>query len=337
MRRAFITGLGGLTLTPFESRFLAATRPAGLILFSRNCDTPAQVRSLIADARAAIGTRDCLVLIDQEGGRVQRLRPPHWRALPPAALFGAIHGADPAAGLAGAHAIARLIAADLAALGINANCTPVLDLPVPGSHDVIGNRAFGSAPAPVIALGRAVAEAHLAGGVLPIVKHIPGHGRALSDSHLDLPVVTASIAELERTDFAPFRALKHLPAAMTAHIVFTAVDPERPLSTSRRAMDMIVRGAIGYDGLVMSDDLSMRALAGDMTTRARDVIAAGCDLALHCNGQLAEMEAVAAAVPVLAGRAHERFQHAFAVTRHATPFDQLAAEALLERLMTTVA
>ena len=337
MRKAFITGLGGLTLSQPEARFLAAARPAGLILFARNCDTPDQVRRLICDARAAIGAGDTLVLIDQEGGRVQRLRPQHWRALPPAAMYGAIHGVDPAKGLAAARAVARLTADDLAGLGINANCTPVLDLPVAGSHDVIGNRAYGREPAAVAALGRAVAEGHMAGGILPIIKHIPGHGRATSDSHLDLPVVSTSLAELEATDFAPFRALRDLPAAMTAHIVFTAVDRERPVSTSRHAMATIVRGAIGYDGLVMSDDLSMRALAGKMAARARDVIAADCDLALHCNGALAEMEAVAGAVPALTGPALERVQRAFAATCNLTPFDRPAAEAMLAEIMSTVA
>ncbi len=337
MHAAFITGLAGPDLTRGEAAFLRASRPAGIILFARNCVAPAQVHRLVADARTAIGGNDVLVLIDQEGGRVQRLRPPHWRTLPPGAAFGAHYGVDPAGALAAARAIAQLTAADLTALGINTNCAPVLDLPVSGSHDVIGNRAYGNAPAEVIALGRAVAEGYLAGGVLPIIKHIPGHGRATADSHLHLPVVTTPFDELERTDFAPFRALRELPAAMTAHIVFTAVDRDRPLSTSPVAMARIVRGAIGYQGLVMSDDLSMQALSGSIAERARGVIAADCDLALHCNGDLAEMQAVAGAVPQLAGRALQRFQVARAAARHAAPFDQVAAEATLERMLAIVA
>jgi beta-N-acetylhexosaminidase len=332
-RAALIVGLHGLELRADERAFLADVRPAGIILFARNITMPEQVGRLIAEARAAIGCDDSLALIDQEGGRVQRLRPPHWRALPRAATLAALYQRDREAGCAAARLIARLTAGDLAALGIDTNCTPVLDLPVDGAHDIIGDRAFGTSVDQVVALGRAVAEGHLAGGVLPVIKHIPGHGRARADSHLELPVVATRRDELARTDFAPFAALADLPVAMTAHIVFSAIDPLHPASTSAVVTSEVIRGAIGFDGLLMSDDLSMKALGGPMRTRAEAVIGAGSDLALHCNGDLAEMQAAAAGVPALAGRAAERFVRACALRRRNDVYDPAAAEAMLDDVL----
>ena len=263
---------------------------------------------------------------------MQRLRPPISRTLPPAASYGALYAEDPRAGVEAARLVARLTADDLKALGINANCAPVLDVPAPGAHDIIGNRAFGASPAIIIALGGAVAEGLSDGGVLPIMKHIPGHGRATADSHLELPMVTASRDELT-VDLEPFTALAHLPAAMTAHVVFTSLDPHNAASTSPLVHEMI-RGPIGFHGLLMSDDLSMKALSGTFAHRTRAVLAAGSDLALHCNGDFDEMCEVAASAPVLADEALARFDRALAVTtRLPQPYDEGAAQATLIRLL----
>ncbi len=337
MRTALITGVAGSTLAPREVAFLKEARPAGLILFARNLQDHEQIRALVGAVRDAAGTRDLLVLIDQEGGRVQRLRPPLGRPLPPAAAFGRAYKRDPAEAVAAAFAVARLLAADLSALAINANCAPVVDIPAPGSHEIIGDRAYGSNPAQVIALAKAVAEGLMAGGVLPVIKHIPGHGRATKDSHVALPVVTESRAELSSTDFAPFKALATMPAAMTAHVVFRAIDPDAPASTSALVTREIIRGEIGFDGLLLSDDLSMRALSGSMRERAERVIAAGSDLALHCNGDFAEMQAAAAGASVLKGRALERFAAALAVISGRQPFDSARAEAHLGRMLALAA
>ena len=329
MRSAYITGLEGEALTHGERVLLAATRPAGIILFARNCGTSDQIRRLVSDARNAIGSADVLVLIDQEGGRVRRLRPPEWRELPPAAAYGGIYAGDRDRALARARLVARLTAADLKSLGINTNCAPVLDVPVAGAHDIIGDRAYGAAWQQIADLGRAVAEGYMAGGVVPVAKHIPGHGRSLADSHLELPVVTAARPDLEASDFAPFHALRDLPAAMTAHVVFTALDADAPASTSATVIEDVIRGKIGFDGLLMSDDLGMKALTGPLYERAAAVIRAGSDVALHCSGELAEMEAVAAGSPALTGAALRRFESCLAVTTRAEPFDIAAAERAL--------
>ena len=334
MLAAFITALGGPDLTPAEAAVLRAARPCGIILFARNVRDPQQTLRLTQAARAAVDD-DILVLIDQEGGRVRRLRPPHWRELPAAAAYGRLYGDDSRAACRTARLAARLTAQELRAVGINTNCAPVLDVPVAGSHDIIGDRAYGTAPEQVCDLGLAVAEGFMAGGVLPVIKHIPGHGRATKDSHLDLPVVSASRAELEGTDFGAFRRLAHLPAAMTAHVVFSAIDTDLPASVSPRVTAEIVRGAIGFDGLLMSDDLGMKALTGDIGSRARAVIAAGSDLALVCSGDLADTEAVAAVVPQLGGAALGRFERARAVFGQQEPFDVAQAEAGLERALRT--
>lgn len=327
--RALITGLEGVTSTPAERRFLHDVRPAGIILFARNCISADQIRALVASVHEAIGTEAILVLIDQEGGRVQRLRPPLARALPPARAYAKLYETDPVRAARSAFDAARLVAGELRALSINTNCAPVLDLPVAGSHDIIGDRAYGMVSAQVIALARAVAEGHMAGGVVPVIKHIPGHGRAMADSHHDLPVVRASHSELSATDFVPFRALAHMPAAMTAHVVYNAIDDGAPATNSARVVGEVIRGEIGFGGLLMSDDLSMQALSGTIRSRAERSIAAGCDVCLHCNGDLAEIEAAASGVPELAGEALARFDAAMAITRHCEPFDEAEALASL--------
>lgn len=320
--RALIVGCAGLSLTADEIAFFRDADPWGLILFRRNCADPAQVAALTAAFREAVGRAEAPVLIDQEGGRVQRLGPPHWPKYPPGRAYASIAANDPLAAREMARLGARLMAHDLNSLGITVDCLPVLDVPVPGSHDIIGDRAYGTAPAQVAALGRAAAEGLIAGGVLPVIKHIPGHGRAAADSHEALPVVTAGREALEGSDFYPFRVLADMPLAMTAHVVYAAIDAKRPATTSRTVMTQIVRGTIGYDGLVMTDDLSMKALSGTLASRTTAAFRAGCDVALHCNGRLDEMRDVAAASPLLKGRAARRAEAALARIRHAVePLD----------------
>jgi beta-N-acetylhexosaminidase len=325
--KAFISGCSGTSLNDAEREFFARERPCGFVLFARNCVSPEQLRALVASYREAVGSDDVLVLIDQEGGRVQRLRPPHWRDMPPARSYGLLYERDPEAAKRAAFAGARLMAQELLDCGINVNCTPVLDLPQQGAHEIIGDRAFGSDPDMVIALGRAVMDGTLAGGVLPVIKHVPGHGRALADSHLSLPHIDASQAELEAYDFVPFRALRDAPLAMTAHVLMPAFDDRRPATISPVIMGEVIRGFIGLDGLVMSDDIGMRALRGPFAERAREVIAAGCDVVLHCSGDFAEMVATASAAPPLDGIAAERLARAIRQLRPPQAFDVAAAEA----------
>ncbi len=311
MTLAAVFGCAGLALDPEETAFFRDVRPWGFILFARNVESPDQVRRLTASLRAAADRPDVPVMIDQEGGRVRRLRPPHWRAYPPAgAVAGLAASADVRRDLA--RLSGRLIAHDLASLGIDVNCAPVLDVPAPGAHDVIGDRAYGAAPDAVAVLGRAVAEGLIAGGVLPVIKHIPGHGRARADSHDELPVVDAPLAELEAVDFHPFQALSDMPAAMTAHVVYMALDPGHPATTSPTVIEGAIRGTIGFQGLLITDDLSMNALRGDLAERARASLAAGCDIVLHCNGDLAEMTQVAAGAGDLTGAAAARANAALA-------------------------
>ncbi|MFN3514046.1 MAG: beta-N-acetylhexosaminidase [Phenylobacterium sp.] len=322
MTLAAIFGCKGSRLGAEEAAFFRDVRPWGFILFARNVETPDQVRRLVDDLRATVGRADAPVLIDQEGGRVQRLGPPHWRRYPPGRAYGELPANDPLLRREITRLGARLLAHDLAALGINVDCVPVLDVPVPGAHDVIGDRAYGATPEAVAALGRAACEGLIAGGVLPVIKHIPGHGRATADSHLALPVVDAAYEDLDAWDFAPFRVLSDMPMAMTAHVVYTAVDPKRPATTSRKAMRQVIRGALGFDGLVMSDDLSMKALGGSFEERARASLAAGCDVVLHCNGDMHEMMAVAAGAKRLAGQAARRAAAALGrIARQPEPFD----------------
>ncbi|QDY99223.1 beta-N-acetylhexosaminidase [Nitratireductor mangrovi] len=304
--KAMILGCAGTSLSPEEEAFYRRHRPWGFILFARNIDNAEQVRTLVTALRASVDRAGAPVFIDQEGGRVQRLRPPLAPNYPAAALIGAIYARDPEAGLRAAWLMSRLHAFDLAGFGINADCLPVLDVPVEGAHDVIGQRAYAREPGAVEAMGRAAAAGLMAGGVLPVMKHIPGHGRARADSHMELPIVDASLDELRAHDFAPFKALSDLPMAMTAHVVYRAIDPGHPSTTSARVIADIIRGEIGFDGLLMSDDISMKALSGDFAQKTRAILAAGCDVVLHCNGVLDEMQDVAEEAPVLAGRALER-------------------------------
>jgi beta-N-acetylhexosaminidase len=313
--RAVIFGCAGPALSDTERAFFAEADPLGFILFARNVETPVQVRRLTRALRDAVGRNDAPILIDQEGGRVARLKPPHWRLPPPAATFGALARRDPATAGEAARLNGRLIAAELADLGITVDCAPVADLPAQGAHGVIGDRAYGDDPDGIVRLARAMADGLLDGGVLPVLKHIPGHGRARADSHAELPSVDAPRALLEQTDFAPFRALRDLPWAMTAHVRYTAIDPARPATTSAIVIAEIVRRHIGFDGLLLSDDLSMNALAGGLADRARDALTAGCDVALHCNGRLDEMRAIAAVVPRLAPPAALRLARGEALRR----------------------
>jgi beta-N-acetylhexosaminidase len=305
MTSACVFGCAGPVLDPEEAAFFRDARPWGFILFGRNIESPDQVRALVAALRETAGRPDAPVLIDQEGGRVQRLGPPRWPRMPAARDYADV--GPEIAWLGG-----RLIANDLRALGINVDCAPVLDVPTYGAHDIIGDRAYGTEPEPVARIARAMAEGLMAGGIAPIIKHIPGHGRASADSHLDLPVVDASLAELDAHDFAPFRALADMPMAMTAHVVYAAVDPERPATTSPVVIETVIRGMIGFQGLLISDDLSMKALQGGYAARARACFDAGCDIVLHCNGGMDEMRAVVAGARPLAGRALERAHAAMA-------------------------
>jgi beta-N-acetylhexosaminidase len=340
--RAFIAGCAGLELSPDECAFFKEARPWGLILFRRNIDRPEQVRALTQSFRDLLGG-DAAVLVDQEGGRVQRLTAPHWPVYPPAAAFGRAAAGDER--LSGADARlaalgARLIAEDLRAVGIDVDCLPVLDVPAAGAHEIIGDRAYADNAADVARLGRAAARGLMAGGIMPVMKHIPGHGRAGADSHLELPRVNASRAELE-TDFAAFRANADLPAAMTAHVVYEALDPLLPATQSRIVVEDVVRGEIGFDGLLMTDDLSMQALDGRFFERAARAFAAGVDLALHCNGDLAEAGAVAQAAPLLAGASLARVERAraqvAAAFAAAEPFDPVDARAELVSALAALA
>jgi beta-N-acetylhexosaminidase len=335
--RTFIVGCSGPTVTPDERAFFGDARPWGFILFKRNIETPEQVRALTEALRETIGVADAPILIDQEGGRVQRMGPPHWQRYPPGRAYGRASPEDPLMRREMVRLGARLIANDLLSLGINVDCLPVLDVPVPGAHDIIGDRAYAEEPAAVAVLGRAAAEGLLAGGVLPVIKHMPGHGRAEADSHQALPVVRASRKELEEVDFEPFRVLADMPLAMTAHVVYAAIDPERPATTSRTVISEVVRGSIGFDGLVMSDDLSMKALSGSLRERAAAALAAGCDVALHCNGKLDEMQAIAEAAPVLSGKAKQRAENALSRIRHQPePLDPVDAHARLTAALAMV-
>jgi beta-N-acetylhexosaminidase len=326
--RPIIFGCAGESLSAAEGRFFAGVNPVGFILFQRNCRTPDRVRALAASLRDCVGRADAPILVDQEGGRVARLRPPAWRNYPDAAQIGALP--DPLAQEA-AWLGARLIGDDLAALDITVNCAPVLDLPATGADPVIGDRAYGSEPRRVARLGRAVCEGLLAGGVLPVLKHIPGHGRAGVDSHLDCPRVEAAHAALAAADFAPFRALAAMPWAMTAHIVYAAIDDARPATLSRRLIETVIRDEIGFDGVLVSDDICMGALrrgGGAIGSRAAAALEAGCDVILHCNGELREMAEAADCVPTILPRAAARIARAETLRqRSRRDFDRAAAAA----------
>ena len=305
--RAVVFGCAGTSLSDREARFFQAAAPLGFILFRRNVETPEQVARLTHDLRRAIGQPHAPVLVDQEGGRVARLRPPHWPEFPAARRFGDLWHHDPERAVEAVRANSRVLAATLLPLGITVDCLPVLDLPAPGSHDVIGDRAYSTDPIAVAQLGLAAAEGLLEGGVLPVVKHMPGHGRAGVDSHHELPTVDASEADLLARDFAPFRALRYMPIGMTAHVRYLALDATRPATLSPVVLGEFIRDRIGFGGLLFTDDLSMQALPGAIEDRAAAAIEAGCDVALHCNGDMDEMVRVAAAVPPMSRHAARRW------------------------------
>jgi len=332
--RAVIFGCAGPELLPEEAAFFRDSGPWGFILFARNIKSPEQVAELVDSLRNCVGRPSAPVLIDQEGGRVARLTSPHWRTAPPAEKFGQLYARqNPVLARQACKLNGRLLAHELAALGITVDCVPVLDVPAPGGHQIIGDRAFASDPAIVAELGRAICEGLMAGGVLPVIKHIPGHGRAGADSHLDLPQVNASLDELRRTDFAPFRALRDMPLAMTAHVAYTAIDGAVPASHSAKIIRDIIRGEIGFDGVLMCDDLGMKALKGDFAERAARAIAAGCDVLLHCSGVMTEMREVLRETPMLSSQAMVRCAAALAHLQIPDKFDAVAAKAQLDGLL----
>lgn len=326
MTSAVILGCSALRLSKAERSFFREFQPWGFILFGRNLDAPDQIRALTEELRATVDRPDAPILIDQEGGRVQRLGPPHWPVYPTGRAYGAAAGNDPLLRREITRLGARLMALDLHRLGINVDCVPVLDVPSPGAHDIIGDRAYADEPDGVSVLGRAAAEGLIAGGVLPVIKHVPGHGRAGADSHEELPRVDASYEALDGRDFEPFRVLSDMPMAMTAHVLYEAVDPKRPATSSKRVIRGVIREAIGFDGLLMCDDLSMKALSGSLTKRAKQAAAAGCDMLMLCHGDMADQQAVLAGTPKLAGKAKRRADAALRrIARTPEPFDEAEA------------
>jgi len=318
--QAAIYGVEDFALKDDERAFLRDAEPAGMIIFRRNCEDAEQLLRLTDSLRDLTGRGDLPILIDQEGGRVARMRPPAWPAFPAAERFARLYEAAPSSAIEAVRSNARALGLMLRACGINVDCLPLLDVRQEGATDIIGDRALGSNPMQVAALGRAVLDGMASAGVVGVVKHMPGHGRALVDSHKELPIVTADAEELE-IDLEPFERLAWAPMGMTAHVVYTAWDAERPASLSPTVIHDIIRGRIGFDGWLMSDDLGMEALAGDFASRAAGVVAAGCDVALHCSGKMEEMVAVASAVPQMSPEGHDRLTRAMAGTR--IEFDQI--------------
>ena len=325
--RSFISGCEGTQLAPAEIAFFREQNPWGLILFKRNCETPEQIKALTSSFREAVGRKDAPVFVDQEGGRVQRLGPPsnHWRKYPAARAYGDLYAKSPLEALRAARHVGRLMAEELIEAGITADCLPVLDVPQASAHDVIGNRAYSLHIEQVMALARAHTAGLMDGGVLPVMKHIPGHGRSEVDSHQNLPVVNAKRSELERVDFPPFAAFADAPMAMTAHVIYTAIDKTAPATLSRKVIKSVIRAQIGFRGLLITDDLSMKALSGTLKEKSSAALNAGCDMLLHCNGKLEEMREVAAAAGDLKGRALRRAKAALKSARKPQAFDKRAA------------
>ena len=332
---AVIYGLEGLTLSKDEHAFFRDADPWGFIVFARNIESPKQLARLTMSLRDCVG-RNAPILVDQEGGRVRRLRPPHWRDMLAADVYARLFQREPEAAIEATWLNHRLMAGEMRAVGIDVDCVPCLDLRIPGADAIIGDRAFGETPEPIIHLGRAAIDGVQAGGVAPIIKHIPGHGRANADSHLALPVVEEEHGLLSETDFAPFKGLNDAVMAMTAHIVYRDIDPERPATTSDEVISSVIRGEIGFDGLLMTDDLSMKALTGTFRERGEASIEAGCDLLLHCNGDAAEMRGVAEAAPELSGKSLERARAAEAVRDEIESFDASEGESRLNSLLELV-
>lgn len=326
----------GTTLTAEEKAFFKDVNPYGYILFARHCGSPEEVKRLTSELKSLSGNDRLPILIDQEGGRVARLKPPHWPKYPPASVFANIALDNRDKAHRATYINARLIARDLYDLGITVDCAPLADLPVEGAHDIISDRAFGTDTDRVIYLGRAMAMGLMDGGVVPVLKHIPGHGRAKADSHLELPVVDTPLQTLRETDFVPFKALSSLPMAMTAHVLYTAIDPENMATTSRKAIELI-RGELNFQNLLMSDDLSMKAMSGSLEQRARDTLAAGCDVILLCNASLAEKQQAARGTHALSGISVERAQKAMQSVKPPRPFDHIEARATLDSILTEYA
>lgn len=328
MISAGIFGCLSTRLSSEEKAFFRELNPYGFILFARNCESPEQIRALVGDFYDLSGRHRLPILIDQEGGRVARLKPPHWPEFPSALTLAGAKGDSARA----TYLNARLIANELTALGITVDCAPLADIPVLGAHDIIGDRAFGHDARTVIRHARAQANGLMDGGIVPVLKHIPGHGRAFADSHHELPVVTTPLNELQATDFVPFSALNDLPMAMTAHVMYTAIDDKRMATTSPRAISLI-RDEIGFDGLLMTDDLSMKAMQGDFKQRTKDALAAGCDVTLHCNGEMAEMKAIASALPALSRKSLERAKKAMQIPVTDAVFDAKEAKRELKLML----
>ena len=326
-----IIGLSGKRLKKSESIFLRDANPWGVILFKRNVETPDQLRKLTSDIRDAMG-RNTLIFVDQEGGRVQRLRAPHWRAFPSGDEYAALYRNNRENGLRACYLGHRLIADDLRAVGITSDCAPVLDLPQPGADPIISDRALGNSVEDIVDMAHAAMAGLMSGGVAPVIKHIPGHGRATVDSHKALPKITASRKTLEHSDFLPFRRLNDSPMAMTAHAVYSH-NSRSAITVSRKSLTELIRAAIGYDGLLMTDDLDMKALTGDLTRKTERALKAGCDIALQCSGRLAESVKVAKGAQILSGRALARAKIADNCAEHVAPFDRHAAEAEFDALM----
>lgn len=333
---AAIFGCSGPELTSGEAAFFRDCNPWAFILFARNIETPDQVRKLCTDLRESVG-RDALIFVDQEGGRVQRFKPPHWRKAPWAGAFGDLYGHNRKAALRATWLNFRLIADELRAVGVTANCAPVLDVPVWGADPIISDRAFSWNPNEMIKMAHACMAGLTAGGVVPVIKHLPGHGRATVDSHKALPVIEESLETLRNSDFLPFQAFPEAPMAMTAHVVLSAIDPDVPVTISPRAMKTIIRGELGYDGLVMSDDLDMKALKGDLTTLTEQTLKAGCDVALQCSGNLPSMVKIAKGLRPLKGEALRRATMAELMSDVAESFDKTSALAEYDGLMDILA
>jgi beta-N-acetylhexosaminidase len=328
-----VFGCSRTALTPLERQFFKAVNPFGFILFKRNCEDPDQVRYLIRELRQAVGRDDVPILIDEEGGRVSRLQPPHWPKHPPAQVFGAMYEKDAEWGNEAMQLYARIVANELWQLGIQINCAPVLDLVIEGASSAIGDRAISRKPAVVAALARVWAETFLNNGVMPVIKHLPGHGRVEKDPHNLLPTITASMAELESEDFVPFDLLKDLPLGMNSHAVFAAIDPNLPASLSPSVYG-IIRDKLGFDGLLLSDDINMKALVGKADDLSVRILDAGADIILHCNGDLAEMEAIAAVLEPTKPETWARWEHAKTMVNAPDPaYNPYADSAQLDVLL----
>ena len=333
--RSFISGCAALALSQDEVKFFQKADPWGLILFKRNCESPEQIRNLTAQFRSAVGRKDAPVFIDQEGGRVQRLGPPsnYWRKYPAAIEYGKQYDRCPTLAIRTARSVGRLMADDLTEIGITSSCLPVLDVPQPGAHEVIGSRAYSMRADHIMTLARAHVVGLMEGGILPVMKHIPGHGRAEVDSHHNLPIVKAPRTDLERVDFLPFVAFADCPMAMTAHVIYEALDKDYPATLSRKIIKNVVRKLIGFEGLLITDDLSMKALQGTLPEKADMALAAGCDMLLHCNGMMSQMEEVAEAAVPLAGKAMRRAKQALRAKRKPLPYDKKRALNELEAIL----